>query len=180
MPDNIPFQLEIPETGPNRIITWDDVRKAKDMKTLKLYYLQRLGPGFTQAPVVNMSPETFESLIFGDGDIYSRMLNDDPEAAWEVWFAYTMDRNRSIAMGMNIESATVGARIISYITSSIARDTKQEKNCDAHREWLRHTMMLANECRQLFWRWKRGKVKYHRLNLPEPCKSAMDPGDAPV
>lgn len=160
------FNLQIPEDDLRRVITWDDVLEAGDLRTLNYYYLQRMGPGFKDVPTVKMSPKLFQELVFGneqgEHDIYARMLHEAPEAARDLWFTYTVERERRVAMGMNIDSPNVGELAIQYIAD--------HKTSEDHEKFLKEVVVVSNQCRRLYFQWNRAPVQFHKINLPEPLR----------
>lgn len=150
-------EVFVEETDLTKIIQWENVT---DMSTLAAYYKQRLGPNFRKIPVIQIEQSAFKGLIYGDSDLYIQMIHKDVEAASEIFVTHSAERNKCVIMGLNIESRQPGSKAIKFISDN--------KKTDAHKKWLESLVAISKDCAVLYWKWKRGPVKFHKINVPHP------------
>ena len=148
-------EVFIEETDASRIIKWSDVT---DMSSLTAYYKQRLGPSFRKVPVVQIEQAAFRELIHGDYDLYIQMIHQEIDAASELFVTHSPERNKCVIMGLGIENRQPGSKAIRFIS--------ENKKTANHQKWLESLVAISKDCRDLYWKWKRGPVKFHKINVP--------------
>ena len=157
------FTLAMPETDPSRIVHWSDV-DAPDMSDI--YFKQRLGPKFKDAPAVLISREGLIKLTRGEDALLGEMIQREPDAMADLWMSFARGPDHGVVMGFNIESQTPGARVIRFI--------EENKRSESHNEWLRRLREVQRSCGALHLQWKQMEMRqgfeFHRIIIPSARK----------
>jgi hypothetical protein len=140
------------ETDESKIIQPHDV---SDTTELRSYFMQRLGKSYNEVSFIQMSRETYLSLLHGEHAIISKMIMKDEASANEIFLAYAGDKQNSVIMTLNIEKPNTGEGAIAFI--------EEHKSCEDHvylKEELQH---LSVKMQQLHQVWKRNPFPYFKL-----------------
>jgi len=156
--------LSIPETQPERILTWD---KVEESESLFIYYQQRLGPAFESAPLVKILRTDFQSMLHPEGDnIYMQILREDDSSARELFFCYLAPRADIVALAFPIDSPNPGLRFLSLF--------KKYAHNDFHKELMDHLLPLSRDCHSLFNKWQASGCRYHKIRIPDHIEKKLN------
>lgn len=146
------------QARPISILRPEDVADCED---LRRYFQQRLGLEFDDVPYILLDPETYTQLVEGETTLLRQMIDENPQAAFEIFLAFVADDNNqmNVILTLAIEHANTGEAALEFI--------RKYQSTPLHADWLKAMEELTLKMQKLHRQWKRQPVLYHSLP-PKP------------